>query len=80
MYQMAHTTRICPEKEVYLECDGVTLDFLFSDSLCSMVLSYLSSPLLLSLCYPLNEGSIQNWKLFQHCHVESEGEPGWSGR
>ena len=29
----------------------------------SMALSYLSSPLLLSLCYPLNEGSIQNWKL-----------------
>ena len=30
MYQMAHTTRICPEKEVYLECDGVTLDLLFN--------------------------------------------------
>ena len=61
MYRMAHTTRIHPEMESYFGMRRSHIGFVidtFSDALCSVAISYLSNPLLLSFRFPLYADSI----------------------
>ena len=56
MYRMAHTTRVRPEMEVFFGMRHVHIGCVidtFSDALCTLALTYLSNPLLLSPRFPI---------------------------
>ena len=61
IFRLAHMTRVHPEMEVYFglrRCHiGAVLDT-FSDAFCSLSMTYLSNPLLLSARFPLYAASV----------------------